>query len=246
MLFRSERCNTILSQSDPICFLFADRYVPLILRGCIVSCGESSDTLKPHQTFHLVGSFESPLPHRSTGAALTLRSFVARNSHQATDVGPSNERRNCSGSSRSSERRGRRRHQGCNLRRLLASSECFRKFRPRPEKSDPAPQHPRNLRNRMLRHLACHHSGGDGFQPCIMSGLKEPLLLRVAVPDQRLATTAQANRLLEPADFGHDLGFAPRPRPPRSFYPHWCSFANLRLSLNTLRCSRAMFSDGYG
>ena len=32
----SERCNTILSQSDPICFLFADRYVPLILRGCIL------------------------------------------------------------------------------------------------------------------------------------------------------------------------------------------------------------------
>src|ERR1039457_660729 len=31
----SERCNTILSQSDPICFLFADRYVPLIMRGCI-------------------------------------------------------------------------------------------------------------------------------------------------------------------------------------------------------------------
>src|ERR1019366_5410853 len=30
-----ERCNTILSQSDPICFLFADRYVPLIMRGCI-------------------------------------------------------------------------------------------------------------------------------------------------------------------------------------------------------------------
>src|ERR1017187_5559317 len=33
----SERCNTILSQSDPICFLFADRYVPLIMRGCISS-----------------------------------------------------------------------------------------------------------------------------------------------------------------------------------------------------------------
>src|ERR1039458_6108668 len=31
----SERCNTILSQSDLICFLFADRYVPLIMRGCI-------------------------------------------------------------------------------------------------------------------------------------------------------------------------------------------------------------------
>ena len=31
----SERCNTILSQSDPICFLFADRYVPLIMRACI-------------------------------------------------------------------------------------------------------------------------------------------------------------------------------------------------------------------
>src|ERR1035437_4739676 len=34
----SERCNTILSQSDPICFLFADRYVPLIMRDCIVNC----------------------------------------------------------------------------------------------------------------------------------------------------------------------------------------------------------------
>src|ERR1039457_2286098 len=33
----SERCNTILSQSDPICFLFADRYVPLIMRGCIAA-----------------------------------------------------------------------------------------------------------------------------------------------------------------------------------------------------------------
>src|ERR1035437_3090677 len=129
--------------------------------------------------------------------------------------GPSNERRSCSGSSRSSERGGRRqRHQGCNLRRRLASSECFRKFRPRPEKSDPAPQHPRNLRNRMLRPLACPHSGGDGLQSGIVSGPKEPLPLRVAVPDQRLPTTAQANRLLEPADFGHDLGFAPRPSPP--------------------------------
>ena len=42
------------------------------------------------------------------------------------------------------------------------------------------------------------------------------------------------------------VGLPNLPRPPRSFYPHWCSFANLRLSLNTLRCSRAMFSDGYG
>ena len=33
----SERCNTILSQSDPICFLFADRYVPLIMRDCIAA-----------------------------------------------------------------------------------------------------------------------------------------------------------------------------------------------------------------
>src|SRR6266478_1875356 len=30
-----ERCKTILSRSDPICFLFADRNVPLIMRGCI-------------------------------------------------------------------------------------------------------------------------------------------------------------------------------------------------------------------
>ena len=88
--------------------------------------------------------------------------------------------------------------------RRFTSSECFQEFRPRPEKSDPAPQHPRNLRNRMLRHLACQHSGGDRLQPCIMSGLKKPLPLRVGVPDQRLPTTAQANRLLEPADFGHD------------------------------------------
>src|SRR5665647_3633739 len=33
----SERCNTILSQSDPICFLFADRDVPLIMRGCVAA-----------------------------------------------------------------------------------------------------------------------------------------------------------------------------------------------------------------
>jgi hypothetical protein len=30
-----ERCKTILSRSNPICFLFADSYVPLIMRGCI-------------------------------------------------------------------------------------------------------------------------------------------------------------------------------------------------------------------
>src|SRR6266478_5203839 len=30
-----ERCKIILSRSDPICFLFADRNVPLIMRGCI-------------------------------------------------------------------------------------------------------------------------------------------------------------------------------------------------------------------
>src|ERR1035441_7276361 len=47
--------------------------------------------------------------------------------------------------------------------RRLALSERFREFRPRSEKSDPAPQHPRNLRNRMLRHLACQHSGGDSL-----------------------------------------------------------------------------------
>src|ERR1035441_2454921 len=43
-----------------------------------------------------------------------------------------------------------------------------------------------------------------------MASLKESLPLRVAVSDQRLPTTTQADRLLEPADFGHDLGFAPR------------------------------------
>src|ERR1019366_9140151 len=32
----SERCNSILNRSDPICFLFADRDVPLLMRGCIV------------------------------------------------------------------------------------------------------------------------------------------------------------------------------------------------------------------
>src|SRR5664279_806244 len=31
----SERCNSILNRSDPICFLFADRDVPLLMRGCI-------------------------------------------------------------------------------------------------------------------------------------------------------------------------------------------------------------------
>src|ERR1019366_5810360 len=93
------------------------------------------------------------------------------------------------------------------------SLECCREFRPRPQESDPALHHPRDLRNRMLGHLTCHHSGRDGLQPGVMAGLKESLPLRVAVPDQRLPTTAQANRLLEPADFGHDLAFAPRPSP---------------------------------
>src|SRR5450631_1310723 len=32
-----ERCKTILNRSDLICFLFADSYVPLIMRGCIVA-----------------------------------------------------------------------------------------------------------------------------------------------------------------------------------------------------------------
>ena len=63
----------------------------------------------------------------------------------------------------------------------------------------------------MLGHLTCHHSGRDGLQPGVMASLKESLPLRVAVSDQRLPTTTQADRLLEPADFGHDLGFAPRP-----------------------------------
>src|ERR1035437_1648257 len=40
----SERCNTILSQSDPICFLFADPYVPLIMRGCIAADFEEQRT----------------------------------------------------------------------------------------------------------------------------------------------------------------------------------------------------------
>ena len=133
--------------------------------------------------------------------------------------GPFNARWRRSDGGQSSERRGRRRHQGCNLRRLLASSECFREFRPRPQKSDPAPQHPRNLRNRMLRHLACQHSGGDGLQPGIMSGLKKPLPLRVGVPDQRLPTTAQANRLLEPCGLDGGVGLPNLPRPPRSFNP---------------------------
>ena len=31
----SERCNSILNRSDPICFLFADRDVPLLMRDCI-------------------------------------------------------------------------------------------------------------------------------------------------------------------------------------------------------------------
>src|ERR1039458_2330190 len=31
----SGRCKSILNRSDPICFLFADRNVPLIMRGCI-------------------------------------------------------------------------------------------------------------------------------------------------------------------------------------------------------------------
>src|ERR1035441_8632757 len=33
----SERCKTILSRSDPICFLFVDRHVLLIMRGCIAA-----------------------------------------------------------------------------------------------------------------------------------------------------------------------------------------------------------------
>ena len=71
---------------------------------------------------------------------------------------------NCSVGPPCPARRGRRqRHQGCNLRRRLALSERFREFRPRSEESDPVLHHPRDLRNRMLRHLACQHSGGDRF-----------------------------------------------------------------------------------
>src|SRR5450631_2221627 len=38
-----ERCKTILSRSDPICFLFADSYVPLIMRGCIPDIKSSKE-----------------------------------------------------------------------------------------------------------------------------------------------------------------------------------------------------------
>src|SRR5437879_8604660 len=42
-----ERCKTILSRSDPICFLFADRNVPLIMRGCIE--GDSAHAYRVHE-----------------------------------------------------------------------------------------------------------------------------------------------------------------------------------------------------
>src|ERR1019366_8072099 len=103
--------------------------------------------------------------------------------------------------------------------RRWCPSECFREFRSRLQEPDPTPQHLRNLRNCMLRHLARHRSGGDGLEPGIMSRLKEPLPLRVGVPDQRLPTTAQATRLLEPCGLGSCVGLPNLPRPLRSFDP---------------------------
>src|SRR5437879_2517485 len=50
-----ERCKIILSRSDPICFLFADRNVPLLMRGCIAYVKRSisvPDTDATHSYSH--------------------------------------------------------------------------------------------------------------------------------------------------------------------------------------------------
>src|ERR1039457_3647254 len=51
----SERCNSILNRSDPICFLFADRDVPLLMRGCIVGAHDGRvPTHQRREAFFLV------------------------------------------------------------------------------------------------------------------------------------------------------------------------------------------------
>ena len=52
-----------------------------------------------------------------------------------------------------------------------------------------------------------------------MFGLKKPLPLRVAVPDQRLPTTAQAKGFLDPCGLGSCVGLPNLPRSLRSFNP---------------------------
>src|ERR1017187_4512145 len=66
----SERCNTILSQSDPICFLFADRYVPLIMRGCIT--GRTS----PYPANVAAGSLEFSVALPPAGSLLLVAKDV--------------------------------------------------------------------------------------------------------------------------------------------------------------------------
>src|ERR1035441_6685824 len=59
------------------------------------------------------------------------------------------------------------------------SSECLCQFRTRPQETNPVLQQPGGLWDGMLGHLTGHHPSGERLQPGIMSGPKEPLLLRV-------------------------------------------------------------------
>ena len=46
----SARCKTIRSRSDPIYFLFADQYVPLLMRGCISPCSQGFGNSRPEDS----------------------------------------------------------------------------------------------------------------------------------------------------------------------------------------------------
>src|ERR1035438_9010035 len=83
----SERCNTILSQSDPICFLFADRYVPLIMRGCILL---NISQLTPHQFRRLIVSTYVHPPILADLQGQDLHQLRPRRKHPHSQ-GPSSE-----------------------------------------------------------------------------------------------------------------------------------------------------------
>src|ERR1035437_7383641 len=67
----SERCNTILSQSDPICFLFADRYVPLIMRACFC--------MKEKEILSVLAGIGIAATGKAQGNGMIYRSFANTN-----------------------------------------------------------------------------------------------------------------------------------------------------------------------
>jgi len=97
----------------------------------------------------------------------------------------------------------------------------------------------------MLRHLACQHSGGDGFQPRIVPGLKSLCLswlrYRTSGSPQPHRQTGFWNQEASAAALAFRTSHA-RLAPSILLV----FIANLSLNSNTLRCSRAMFSAGYG